>query len=57
MIRKILGGSTATLTAATLGGYLWARSTMGEDAVARIITYDKVAVPAILEYKLLEYKL
>ena len=57
MIRKLLGGSLATTTAATLGGYLWARSTMGEDAVARIITYDKVAVPAILEYKYLEAKL
>ena len=30
---------------------------MGEDAVDRIIEYDKVAVPMIIDYKLLEAKL
>jgi hypothetical protein len=57
MFRKFLAASPVAMTAVTFGGYLWARQNMGEDAVDRILTYDKVAVPAIIEYKYLEAKL
>jgi aarF domain-containing kinase len=57
MIKRIAG---ATLSATVGGGayaYYWARTNMGTDAVDRIFEYDKVAVPMIMDYKWLEFKL
>jgi hypothetical protein len=54
--RKVLG---ATAAANVVGGgyaYYWAKKNMGEDALDRIIKYDKVAVPMIVQYKWLEAK-
>lgn len=56
MIRKVLGVSAAGGAAAAAYGYTWAEDSMGKDALARIIKYDRVAVPAILEYKWVEAK-
>ena len=56
MIRRAglaVGGGTA---AACAYGYYEARQRMGDDALARIISYDKVALPAIMEYKWTEAK-
>ena len=57
MFRKVLGGTIGTAVAGNLAFYAWARNVMGEDAVDRLITYDKIAIPAIIEYKWLEAKL
>ena len=47
--------STAFLTVSVpLCGYVWARSTMGSESLSRMIKYDSVAVPLIVEYKFLE---
>jgi hypothetical protein len=51
MLRTALKTTAGGAVAAGLGGYAWARSTMGADAVDRIIEFDSMAVPAIVEYK------
>jgi len=56
MLARILAGTVAAGTAASGYGYYWATKNMGDDAVDRLITYSKVTVPAILEYKLEEAK-
>ena len=57
MIRTVGKGLLGATVAGAAGAYAWARTTMGADAVDRIYTYDKVAVPMILDYKWLEWKL
>lgn len=54
--RKVLGGLAAANVVGGGYGYYWAKKNMGDDALERIIKYDKVAVPAIIEYKWLEAK-
>lgn len=56
MLRRALGLTTVGGTAACAYAYYEAKQRMGSDAVARIISYDMVAVPAIVEYKWLEAK-
>lgn len=56
MLRRALGLTTAGGTAACAYAYYEAKQRMGADAVARIVSYDIVAVPAIVEYKWLEAK-
>jgi hypothetical protein len=51
MLRRALGVTAAGGTAAGFYAYREAQRQMGEDALDRIISYDKVALPAILEYK------
>jgi len=51
MLGAVLKVTAGTSVVAGLGGYAWARSTMGADAVARIIEFDSTAVPAVVEYK------
>ena len=51
MLRAGLKVTAGGAVVAGLGGYAWARSTMGADAVARIIEFDSTAVPAVVEYK------
>lgn len=56
MLRKVaLGGAVVTVTG---GGYAYhrVRETLGDDALQRIIIFDKVAVPAIIDYKWEEAK-
>ena len=50
LLRVAAGGAVAGTAAA----YAWARRELGEDGLSRIYAYDRVAVPAIIEYKLLE---
>ena len=50
LLRLAAGGAVAGTAAA----YAWARRELGEDGLSRIYAYDRVAVPAIIEYKLLE---
>ena len=57
MLRTAAKGLAGATLAGTTGGYVWARYTMGADAVDRIYAYDKVAVPMIIDYKWLEWKL
>jgi len=48
----VAGGSVA-------GGayaYKWARDELGDDGIIRIWTYDKVALPAICDYKICEFR-
>ena len=56
MLRRVLGVTTAGGTAACAYAYYEAKRRMGADAVERIIAYDLVVVPAIIEYKWLEAK-
>jgi hypothetical protein len=45
---KLTGGGVTAISAAS---YAWAVNSMGSDAVSRIIEYDLVAAPAIMDYK------
>lgn len=42
--------------ASGIGGYVWARQTIGEDGLDRIVHFDKVAIPIVLDYKWEEAK-
>ena len=56
MLRRLGLGTTG---ASVIGGafaYYEAKRKMGDDALSRLISYDKVALPAILEYKWEEAK-
>ena len=46
--------TAAAGTAAGGYAYYWATKEMGADAVSRMASYNTVAVPAILNYKLVE---
>ena len=51
IFRNVLKLTGASVTVGTVAGYAWARTTFGDDSLSRIIKYDKVAVPAAIEYK------
>ena len=53
-LRRLVGTTFVGGGAAAAYGYHYATSTMGSDAVERMASYNKVAVPAILQYKLVE---
>lgn len=55
-MRRAAALSVAGGTAACAYAYNEARKSMGDDALARIVSYDTVALPAILEYKWVEAK-
>ena len=57
MLRLAAKSAGLTAFAGSAGTYLWMRSTMGADSIDRIATYQKVAVPMIVDYKWLEWKL
>ena len=54
LLRRGLAATAAGGTAAAAFGYYKARTTMGEDALSRMMSYNVVAVPAILQYKAVE---
>ena len=57
--RWVLRGTGGALVGGGLGGayaYSWAKSTMGEEAVGRLLDFYEVALPATCEYKWLEAK-
>ena len=54
--RKLLGGVVCAQIGGAGYGYYWATTNLGEDAVERIMRYDKVVMPMILQYKWLEAK-
>ena len=54
MFKKLFIGTGVTTVAGSVAGYFWAKKTFGDDGLERIIKYDMVAVPAAIEYKLLE---
>ena len=56
MLRKAIGVTAFSSVAATGLGYFWAKKTLGDDAVERNLRFNRVAVPAIIDYKLLEAK-
>eukprot|EP00944_MAST-04C_sp_MAST-4C-sp1_P008857 g8857.t1 len=56
IFKNVLKLTGASVTVGTVAGYAWARTTFGDDSLSRIIKYDKVAVPAAIEYKWLEAK-
>ena len=56
MFRRLALGTAGVGTAAGAYGYSEAKRTMGEDAVSRLISYNKVALPAILQYKMVEFQ-
>jgi len=56
MLSRVLLGVTATATVSVGGGYYWAKKAMGDDSVSRLIAYNKVVSPAIMEYKWEEAK-
>ena len=56
MLRRLGGAATGLGVAGGLVAYFEARRRMGEDALQRLISYDTVALPAILEYKWEEAK-
>uniref|UniRef100_A0A7S0IPC0 ABC1 atypical kinase-like domain-containing protein n=1 Tax=Calcidiscus leptoporus TaxID=127549 RepID=A0A7S0IPC0_9EUKA len=56
MLRRAAGVAAAGGAAAAAYGYAWAKREMGDDALQRILKFDKVALPAILEYKWEEAK-
>ena len=51
MLRRAAFATPAVGLAAGAYCYKWAKENMGDDALERIIKYDKIALPAILEYK------
>ena len=57
MLRRAALAVTGGGVAAGAFGYHWATTNLGSDGVDRIITYDRVALPAILEYKWAEARL
>ena len=57
MIRTAAKGLLGATVAGAAGAFVWARTTMGADALDRIYAYDKVAVPMIVDYKWLEWQL
>ena len=54
LLRRGIAATAAGGTAAAAFGYYKARTTMGEDALSRMMSYNVVAVPAILQYKAVE---
>jgi hypothetical protein len=54
MLRRAGVALTGGGIAAGAYGYKWVNDNLGADAVARMIRYDKVALPAIFEYKMCE---
>jgi aarF domain-containing kinase len=54
MFKKLFIGTGVTAVAGNVAGYFWAKKTFGDDGLERIIKYDMVAIPAAIEYKLLE---
>lgn len=46
----------ASILAGSAGLYKWAQSELGEDAIERTLSFYRVAMPALAEYKLFEWR-
>ncbi|GMH80428.1 hypothetical protein TL16_g08543 [Triparma laevis f. inornata] len=56
MLRNIAKVTSSGALAATFGGYFYAKSAMGDDALDRMIKFEKVGVPMTIDYKWEEAK-
>ena len=56
MLRQVGRVTAAGAVGGSAYGYYWANKNMGEDAVNRIVAFDKVCVPMIVDYKWEEAK-
>ncbi|GMH86255.1 hypothetical protein TrVE_jg9112 [Triparma verrucosa] len=56
MLRNIAKVTSGGAVAATVGGYFYVREAMGEDALQRMIKFERVGVPATIDYKWEEAK-
>ncbi|EOD33001.1 hypothetical protein EMIHUDRAFT_471617 [Emiliania huxleyi CCMP1516] len=54
MLRRALGLTTVGVGGGAAFAYQWAKEALGEDGLERLIKYDRVAIPAIVQYKWVE---
>jgi len=54
MLRRALGLTTVGVGGGAALAYQWAKEALGEDGLERLIKYDRVAIPAIVQYKWVE---
>ena len=53
---KVFGATVLGSGAAAASGYAYLRNEMGADALNRLVRFDSLLIPCVLEYKLLEFR-
>ena len=53
---KVFGATVLGSGAVAASGYAYLRNEMGEDALNRLVRFDSLLIPCVLEYKLLEFR-